>query len=104
MRSWFMYLFNNSFPYSPATAPPTITRQPTSGLVPVGSPCRLLCQATGQPQYQWYKDGFRLHAAVENALVFQSFEYRHEGNYTCRVHNNMGDELSNIATLQAGTY
>lgn len=86
------------------TAPPRITRQPASALVPVGKPCRLMCQATGHPQYQWYKDGFKLYAAVEGALLFQPFEYRHEGNYTCKVYNGLGDELSRIATLQAAPH
>ena len=85
-----------------ATAPPTITEQPASGIVPVGCPCRILCRATEDPRYQWYKDGFKLHAQVRSELIFNPFKYLHEGNYTCRVYNNLGDELSNIATLRAG--
>lgn len=43
-----------------------------------------------------------MYAEVQDQLVFNPFEYRHEGNYHCRVYNDLGDELSNMATLQAG--
>lgn len=84
-----------------AKNPPVIIQHPQSCFVPIGHQFDLQCEVLESPvAYQWYKDGFVLVGETRAVLSFQSFHYRHEGNYSCRVENSEGDALSNVATLE----
>lgn len=75
-------------------APPAILVSPMSQTVPAGQRFRLYVEATGYPLiYQWRKDGQDIMGA--NEAIYTEFAHPSmEGEYTVRVSNSLGSELS----------
>lgn len=81
---------------------PTLSSQPTSQRVKVGSPVTLSVTAVGaEPlEYFWMKDGQELGGTATNAsLTLPAVTAADAGDYRVRVHNPGGDTLSDIASL-----
>jgi pectin methylesterase-like acyl-CoA thioesterase len=84
----------------PVAPPPTITTQPESATVTVGSPAQFSVAATGEGLfYQWYKNGALINGATNATLAFTSAQPADSGTYMVVVSNSGGSVTSNPATL-----
>ena len=82
--------------------PPSITMQPTSQAVTVGSNVTLSVVANGNPLpgYQWYFNTSTLLADATNAsLTITNVQSSNAGDYTVVVTNSVGSVTSSVATL-----
>ncbi len=90
---------------------PTITTQPVSRIVTVGSPVgfTVVASGAGTLNYQWYKDGFKLFngtnisGATTPNLALAHAQLNDVGNYQVTVANSAGSTLSAVASLTTGT-
>jgi len=82
-------------------APPTITLQPGSQAVLLGTNATFLVTAAGTAPlaYQWRLNGTDLPGAVKSALTLTNVQVAQAGTYTVRVTNDFGSVLSSNATL-----
>jgi PKD repeat protein len=81
--------------------PPTITAQPQSQTVIVGSNVTFSVSATGLPPltYQWRFNTVNIPAATNSALTLTNVQFSQAGDYTVVVSNNGGSVTSAVATL-----
>jgi hypothetical protein len=85
------------------TTPPSITRQPASATITVGSLATLSVEASGSPplQYQWQINGANLVGATNATLTIPSAYYTDMGTYTVVVSNHLASVMSSPpATLK----
>ncbi|HKX28623.1 MAG TPA: immunoglobulin domain-containing protein, partial [Blastocatellia bacterium] len=82
---------------------PTITSQPASQVVAVGSNAgfTVLATGTGPLSYQWFKDGSPLAAPDAATLNLTNVQPSDAGSYRVVVSNGVGSTTSNPATLIA---
>jgi hypothetical protein len=82
-------------------AAPTITTQPTSRTVAVGSPASFTTVVTGSPTptLQWFKNSVAVPGATTELLTFASAALADAGSYTLVATNSQGSVTSNAATL-----
>lgn len=87
-------------PIIPDSAP-TITTQPSSQSVMVGTNVVFSVVATGKPNptYQWNKNGSAIAGATGTTLSVANAQASDSGNYTVTVSNSVGSITSNTATL-----
>ncbi len=79
---------------------PTITGQPSSQTISVGSPVTFGVSATGTDlEYQWFQNGSIIGGATASNYTIQAVSQGDEGDYTCLVSNACGDGLSAPAAL-----
>ena len=86
----------------PGPSPPTITQQPQSAEIAVGSPVTFSVTAIGNPAptYQWRKDGTDITGATSATYTIPSVQASDEGDYTVLVSNGeTPDAVSNAAAL-----
>lgn len=83
--------------------PPSITAQPKSGDVCVGSRLSLLVETKGSGLvYQWFKDGVALANSNTNEFLISSVTKATSGDYTVRVTGTCGlNETSTVAKVTA---
>ena len=81
--------------------PPSITTQPVSQSVTVGSNVTFTVVATGTPplSYQWKKNGVDIAGATAAALSLSNAQLGDAGTYSVVVTNGAGSVTSNPATL-----
>jgi hypothetical protein len=84
---------------------PTITTQPTSASVAVGSGVTFSIVASGTAPlaYQWKKSGASLNGATAATYSIAAAQSGDAGTYTCVVANSAGSATSNAATLSVTT-
>ena len=89
---------------SGAPGTPTITTQPVTQTVPVGSSVSfsVVADATPAPVYQWNKDGSPISGATNATYAIAGAQTADAGNYTVAVSNASGAVTSNPATLTVG--
>ena len=79
--------------------PPTITTQPASQTVTAGASVTLTVVATGNPNYQWKKNGLALIGATNASLAIASAQTSDSGSYTVDVTNSAATITSDTAIL-----
>ena len=80
--------------------PATITVQPTSQVVGVGSNTTFTVTAAGtSPAYQWYKGGTNIAGATATSYSITSAQFSDSANYTVVVSNTVTSVTSQVATL-----
>jgi pectate lyase len=81
--------------------PPSITTQPASQTVQVGSDVTFSVVASGTAplSYQWKKDGADIPGATSAALTLTNVQLSEAGGYGVEVSNNVGVATSDPATL-----
>ena len=81
--------------------PPTLTVQPQSQTVLLGSSAVLSVSATGSLplHYQWRFNGTDLVEATTNTLTLANVQEANEGNYDVVVSNDSGSVTSQVAVL-----
>jgi hypothetical protein len=82
-----------------ATAPPSITLQPAGASLEIGQEVALYVGATGNPLYQWYKDGVPIPGATNNPFVFDRLAASDAGTYSAVVSNSLGTQTSSGASV-----
>ncbi len=84
-----------------ATAPPSITAQPSTVTVVAGAGATFTIVASGAAplSYQWYKDSAALSGAVAASYSIASAQASDAGSYACVVTNSVGTTTSSAATL-----
>jgi hypothetical protein len=84
-----------------ANTVPTITTQPNSLVVPVGSSALFVAVASGAPvpTYQWKKNGVTITGATGSTFSIPSVVVGNAGSYTVVATNSAGTATSNVATL-----
>lgn len=82
-------------------AAPTITTQPTSRTVAVGSPASFTTAVTGfpTPTLQWFKNSVAVPGATTELFALASATLTDAGSYTLVATNAQGSATSNAATL-----
>lgn len=92
-----------TFSFSPVIpdSAPTITTQPQSQSVLVGTNVVFSVVATGKPNptYQWNKNGSAIAGATSTTLSLTNAQVSDSGNYTVTVANSVGSVTSSSATL-----
>ena len=85
-------------------AKPDITVHPKSAHILPGQHYQLSCVATGeQPlNYLWYKNGEALLGPNSPILELRLFGEQDVGRYACKVTNQYGDKISEVACLAIG--
>lgn len=80
---------------------PSITTQPVSQTVDVGTDVTLTVIATGSAplSYQWKKGESTILNATSSSLTLTGVQTADSGDYTVQVSNGVGNALSNVATL-----
>lgn len=78
---------------------PAITTAPASQSVLQGSRVVFRVAATGAASYQWQKNGSAISGATADSLVLAGVQQSDAGEYTVRVTNPCGTEVSAIARL-----
>ena len=80
---------------------PTITTQPTSQTIAVGSAASFSVTATGSDTltYQWYKDSSAISGATASTYTISSAATSDAGSYYVTVSNSGGTATSSTATL-----
>jgi hypothetical protein len=83
------------------TSAPTITTQPASQTINIGSPVAFTVVATGTPAptYQWKKGGTEITGATGSSYTISSVQTTDAGSYTVTVTNTGGNVTSNAAIL-----
>ncbi len=92
---------NATLTVNTVTGAPTITSQPLSQTVAVGSTVTFTVGATGTAplSYQWMKGGTNVAGATASALTLSSVTTANAGSYNVRVSNTAGSITSANATL-----
>ena len=88
-----------SAPRSRLTSPPTIVRQLTNIFTVASNDVRFEIQATGNPSYQWLRNGTNIPGATAPFLALQNVSVSDEGNFAVRVSNEARLIESATATL-----
>lgn len=85
--------------------PPSITVQPVSGSVPLGTSTTFIVVAGGTAllKYQWSKDGTSIPGATSATYTITPVKQSAAGSYTVTVTNAVGKITSNAARLSVGT-
>jgi hypothetical protein len=80
---------------------PVIVVQPVSVTNSVGANVTFSVVATGSGplNYQWQQDGFDLPDKTDSSLSLTNIQDSDEGEYTVIVYNNVGETISDTATL-----
>ena len=80
---------------------PTITTQPTSQTIAVGSAASfsVTASSTETPTYQWYKDSSAISGATASTYTISSAATSDAGSYYVTVSNSGGTATSSTATL-----
>ena len=83
------------------TSGPTISQQPQSRTVAIGTNVTMTVVASGTPplKYQWRKNGVAINGATSSSLSLSNVQDDHSGNYRVLVSNAYGTNLSNTAVL-----
>jgi len=85
---------------------PTITNQPSSQTVLIGSTVTFTVAASGtQPlSYQWRRNNFNIGGATSPTLVLNNTQVSNAGSYTVRISNSVGSvtSLPAILTVASG--
>jgi len=91
-----------TFELTVTPAPPTITKQPESRIVPSGANVTLVVTANGRGplSYQWRFNGRDIAGATNPSLVLTSVTPEQSGEYLAAVSNAGGSVTSSAATLQ----
>ncbi len=86
---------------SPGSVPPTITTQPLSQTVAVGTSVTFTVGATGTLllNYQWQRNGVNISGATGAALTLPNVTSTSAGSYRVIVNNTVGSVTSSAATL-----
>ena len=86
---------------TPIATAPTITSQPVSQTVNVGSSVTFSVTATGtEPlNYQWYKNSTAISGATSSSYTINSVTTGDAGSYYVIVSNSIGSATSSVATL-----
>jgi len=81
--------------------PPTITTQPASQFVAIGTNVTLVVGATGSAPmtYQWRKDGVNLSGANSSTLVLNGVQTNQTGIYQALLSNGFGARTSAVAVV-----
>jgi len=89
--------------YGTADAAPTISVQPASQSVPIGTPATFTVQAAGVPTpgYQWQFNGVNVSGATNPSLAVPNVQATSLGNYTVVVSNSVGSVTSNPCALSS---
>lgn len=77
-----------------------IQEQPEGTSVCVGDSVALFIVTSGNPTYQWKKDGLDIPGAVEFFLFIPSVTLKDAGSYTCELTNECGTETSEPAIVE----
>lgn len=96
---------------TPPATPPVFSRNPVDATVRPGSAATFTAEASGNPAYQWTKNGVdlsdssRLSGANGPSLIISTIEADDTGAYVCRATNDSGSTESSAAFLvvQVGT-
>jgi hypothetical protein len=93
--------FTNPLQVGPAAAAPSITSQPQSASVSVGSSATFSVGASGSTplSYQWSFDGTPISGATASSYTVASAQIASAGNYTATVTNSAGSATSSAAVL-----
>lgn len=83
-----------------ASAPPHFVVQPSSLVVPYCIDVTLHAEATGSPQYQWFKNGVPIPGAIQPSLVLPGVERDVAGIYVAVASNEAGTAESDPAEIQ----
>jgi len=79
---------------------PSITTQPLSQTIGVGTGARLTVRASGsQLQYQWYHNGVAIPSGISSSLQISAAQYSDSGNYYVTLWNSLGSTTSASASL-----
>ena len=83
------------------SVPPTITQQPKSQTVLVGSAATFTVGYTGTPPlaFQWRRNGILISGGSSPTLVINNVQSGNAGTYTVRISNALNFALSDPATL-----
>ncbi|PYJ81494.1 MAG: hypothetical protein DME22_20950 [Verrucomicrobia bacterium] len=83
------------------SVPPSITQQPQTQTVLVGSAATFTVGVTGTAplSYQWRRNGINIGGATSSILVINNVQTQNAGSYTVRITNAVGSVTSNPATL-----
>ena len=91
---------------TPPVIAPSITRQPQSQAVLVGTRITLFVNAAGtQPlSYLWRKNGVSISGATSSSFTIGNIQTTHAGNYTVAVRNSGGitSSLNAVLTVTSG--
>jgi hypothetical protein len=81
---------------------PSITLQPVSLNVPVGSSASFVMNASGieYPQFQWYFMGSAIIGATDKQLVIHNVTKADSGFYACKAWNSCGEMYTDTAWLK----
>jgi hypothetical protein len=81
--------------------PPTITTQPVSQFVAVGTNVTLVVSGTGSAPlaYQWRKDGVDIPGATSSTLVLNGVQTNQTGLYDSVLANSFGARTSAVAVV-----
>jgi hypothetical protein len=83
----------------PTALPPSIATQPRSQNSTVGQNVTLTAVATGNPTYQWSKNGLLIATATSANLDLVNVQLADAGSYTVTAKNSSGVVTSNAAVL-----
>ena len=85
---------------------PSITSQPVSQTIEVGSTATFRVSATGTPllSYQWRKDGVDILEATNPTFMIANVQTNNVGNYSVVVSNRIGFVESAAASLSVSIY
>ncbi len=83
-----------------ASLPPQFFIQPFSLVVPYCIDVTLHAEATGNPQYQWFKNSVPIPGAIQPSLVLPSVERDASGLYRAVASNESGTTQSELAEIQ----
>lgn len=81
------------------TDKPVISVHPQPQEIELGDPLTLSCVATGSGElsYLWYFNGLSLNKEVQSTYTIHCFTDEDEGLYTCKVSNDGGSTMSQMA-------
>lgn len=85
---------------------PSISMQPVSQTIPVGSPATMSILASGSPplRYQWRKDSIAIMGATNFSYTMNAVQYTNAGGYSVVVSNAYGFTNSSVASLTVVPY
>jgi hypothetical protein len=85
----------------PPDVPPTITAQPASQTVAIGSTVTFTVLSSGTPPftYTWFHNGELVSGAGDYTLSFSQVQTNNSGEYQVVVSNAVGSATSTVATL-----
>jgi uncharacterized delta-60 repeat protein len=85
----------------PEPRPPVIVLQPQSQEFEAGKPIRLQADANSfEPmEFQWFRNGIRVENAVGPTLEIRNILPEHEGEYSARMINSLGQSSTHPASI-----